>query len=435
MAAQECTSFPQPKNLKDILELLEKLYNAETTKKNVFQQLKSYLQGYCSASYLEAFYGSRGGSSYGYSYSGSGSILLLTQAGQNVSEEILQNPSWSRSFSDPHTGQTCIKKYFNALKECLPKAFAALLFLFFNCDSDCRNFGGGHWNSMQVKDSGTPLYHWLIAGSDSDGFIARGFSGGDLDTSNDGQNVANPLKKAVSLRPSSTEGSLQNVLCGFMFVCKWDPALTGHAICFLSTFCSNVSQGSEDLFQDPYKEHSGAFKDVCKGLKNSLKPFINGSSGLSAVGHGNTKLFDNLWDNGKFLTYCDWLKRNIYRIIASLVSMSLEPPGWSLSTIQSASSAGPFKYGFVFNGSWQASSSKSKLQGCFSKLTGEDSGSLQNFIKFLEHPSTPSSSAATAAGAAGGIFGLGGAGAGAAYGLNLFGFKNLVTGLISSFLK
>ncbi|KAK1932139.1 secreted antigen 1 [Babesia divergens] len=604
MSGQETCNFEfKQGSLKEILELLGKLHNTESTKKNVFQQLKSYLGAYCSASYLNDFYKDEG-SDYGsgYSYSGSGTIQLLTLAGENVSRQILQNPSWTSRFIDPHTGhsgQDCGEKYFKALKKCLPELFPALFFLFFNVSTECASFGGGSWNTLKVKGSGQNLYKWLI-GDSSDGFIARKFSGGELHISKTGQNVAEELKKAVSLRPGSTEGSLQKVLCGFMFVCSWDPSLTGHACLFLYKFCSKVSAGdgsleeklkgysgklktvchdlqnhlepfiggssglyavchqntnlfkdiwddgkfdkycdwlkrnlhhiiealqdmstdcknwdsdklqgantpgpflygfvpkdnewqndmshgklqepiskltaslkklladllfvfpwddtltghaclfldkfcseilggSESFLQDPYKDHSEAFKDVCRDLKDSLAPFTHASSlPLYAVCHGNTNLLDSLWDNEKISDYCTWLKRNVYRIIQSLKTMFLESPGWSTSTIQSASSAGPFKYGFVYKASWKDSTSMSTLQGYISKLTGEDSGSLQKFKTFLESPSTPSSAGATAGGVFTGLFGLGGAGAGVAYATNAFGFQNLVTSLLSSFLK
>ncbi|KAK1935313.1 hypothetical protein X943_003088 [Babesia divergens] len=436
--AKPCDYQPRHDTLKEILEELGKLYNADNTKSKVFQQLKSYLEPYCGEGYLKAFYKDYG-SGYGVSSYGGGTIQLLTKAAEGICKAIINNPSWASRYVDPHpkhTGQTCHVKIAKALQACLPKTFSALLFLFFNVSTECSQFGGGSWNSYKVNDSGQNLYNWLTYGSGSDDFIARGFLQKDLHGSNTGQNVAQELKSAVSLKPDTNNGSLQKVLCGFMFVCSWDDALTGHACLFLSTFCSKVSQGSEDLFQDPYKEHSGAFKDVCKGLKNSLKPFINGSSGLSAVCHGNTNLFESLWDPKYFDSYVSWLKENLPRIIGALQKMSGESKTWNPITFPMGLTAGPFLYGFVFkDGSWKASTSGSKLQEYISKLVNSDSGSLGKLKSFLESPSTPSSAGAAAAGAAGGLFGLGGAGAGAAYATNAFGFQNLVTGLISRFLN
>ncbi|KAK1932160.1 hypothetical protein X943_000295, partial [Babesia divergens] len=186
MSAEECSGIQfKHGSLKDILEELGKLHNTESTKKNVFQQLKSYLGAYCSASYLDAFYKDYGS---GYSYSYGGSIQALTDAGKKISRQILQNPTWADSYSDPHTGHPeCIQKYFNALKACLPKAYAALFFLFFNVSNDCTSFGGGSWSSLPVNgsDSENSLGQWLTDqdGSGSD-FIARKFSQDELHDSN-----------------------------------------------------------------------------------------------------------------------------------------------------------------------------------------------------------------------------------------------------------
>ncbi|KAK1940199.1 hypothetical protein X943_001814 [Babesia divergens] len=410
--------------LKEILEELYKLHGMDQTKPKVFQQLKSYLKAYCGVSYLNDFYGSRdyGVSSYG------GSILLLTYAGEKVSEAILKSTPWASQIQDTHkdhTGQTCGGKYFNALKKCLPKTFAALFFLFFNVSNECKGFGGGSWNSLPVNGSGQNLKNWLIGGSGSD--LPGGFSGGDLNTSKTGKNVADALKKAVSLKPDTNEGPLQKALSHLLFSCPWDDALAGHACLFLDKFCDKVLEGSESFLKGPYKEHSGAFKDVCSALKSDLQPFIDGSSGLSAVCHGNTNLFEDLWDDRKFSDYCEWLKRNIYRIIASLVSMSGESPGWNLSTIQNAYSAGPFLYGFVPKDKSWMTHINSKLPKAITPLTA----SLEKLEKALQTSST----AATAGGVTTGVLGAGGLGFGAAYATNAFGFQNFITGLLSSFLK
>ncbi|KAK1939083.1 secreted antigen 1 [Babesia divergens] len=360
--------------LKSILEELGKLHNTTTsTRHKVFQQLRDGLNTYCGTAYLDAFYGYRDyGSGRGYS----GTILLLTKAGQNVSEEILQRPSWDEHLDNTHKDhEDCGEKYFNAFKACLPKLFSALLFLFFNVAKECNQIGGGSWNTLKVKGSGTSLYNWLTESDSDSDLIPRKFSQEDLNTSNKGQNVAEQLKKAVSLTPNKYEGSLQNVLCGFMFVCSWDDPLTGHACLFLYKFCDEVAKDSVNAFRVAFEEkYSGkkydSFKELCRTLKSQLDSLVNGTSKLYAVCHGNTNLFKDLWDNEKILQYCTWLKRNIYSVIASLASMSQDCPDWNSSSIQSGGNAGPFKYGFVFkDNKWQDDMTKGKLQEPISKLT------------------------------------------------------------------
>ncbi|KAK1934917.1 secreted antigen 1 [Babesia divergens] len=608
MTTEQCTSFPEPNDLKEILELLHKIGESVQAKKNVGQKLLKDVQKYCKDT--DQFYKDSGSSGF---------LWNVFQYAGTVRQNILKNsrtyPKYNNLDSSHGIHNDCVAE---ALKKCLPKAYAALYFLLFmGSNTDFSTLQGGQWHDQKVNGSDRSkkdLHNWLTKEKSGEGgvyekpltpgLIKRGFSAGNLHTSNTGQTVATAIAKIIK---HDSAGDLQKVFLYLLFACPWDPALTGHAclflvkfcsevetdsvnafrgtfeekysgktyeelkgecstlksqldpfvsgtsklyaVCqkntdlfkdlwddgkfdkycdwlkrnlhhiiealqdmsekckqwssplsyeggatagpfpygfvfkdgswgdhtfkshlppkispltaslkklladllfvfpwddtltghaclFLSTFCEKVLEGSERFLQGKYKDHSGAFKDVCKGLQSSLEPFIGGSSGLSAVCHGNTKLFESLWDDEKFLTYCDWLKRNIYRIIGALVSMSQDCPDWTKENLQSASSAGPFKYGFVFkDNEWNGSTSESKLQEYISKLTGEDPGSLQNFKTFLFNPSTPSSAGATAGGVVTGLLGTGGLGAGAAYGLNLFGFKNLVTGLISSFLK
>ncbi|KAK1937217.1 secreted antigen 3 [Babesia divergens] len=334
-----------------------------------------------------------------------------------------------------HTGRDCGGKYFNAFKACLPKTFAALFFLFFNVSNDCKGFGGGQWSSYKVNESGNSLGQWL---TDQDGSgLPRKFSEGELHKSNTGQKVATALKKAVSLNPDTNEGALQKVLCGFMFVFPWDDALTGHACLFLYEFCSKVSQGSEDLFQGKYKEHSGAFKEVCSALKSDLQPFIVGDSGLSAVCHHNNSnnLFDNIWKAEAFPFYVNWLKENIDNIKKSLQEMLKDSSNWTSANLKNADSAGPFKYGFVLkDDSWKDGKINLKLKPFIEGLTGSGPGSLVKLKECLENFST-GNPGATAGGVFTGLFGTGGLGAGAAYATNAFGFQNLITSFISGFLK
>ncbi|KAK1934014.1 secreted antigen 1 [Babesia divergens] len=439
MATQECKSFPEPKNLKEILELFEKLNGSSTAKKNVGQKLLKDVRKYCKET--TKFY-----------QSGSHSEVLwnVFSGAKSIRSTILKNSGTYPKYNDLESShgkhEDCIAE---ALKKCLPKAFAALYFLYFMGSEDMSTLQGGDWSNQSCNGSGGSkniFYNWLIDDSlavTMEGLVKRGFY--DVKSnlqSNRGSMIVSYMKMLVTHEnPNGTSaGALQKALCYMLFVSPWDHSLLGHAILFLDKFCSKVNDDSVNAFRGAFEEkYSGktydSFKTECKTLKSDLDPFINGSSGLSAVCHDNTNLFDTLWDNDKFLQYCTWLKRNLHHIIEALEKMSGESKTWNLSTIPHGSSAGPFKYGFVFKDIWGDSGYMSTLQEYISKLIDSDSGSLENFKSFLFNPSTPSSAGATAAGAAGGIFGIGGAGAGAAYGLNLFGFKNLVTGLISSFLK
>ncbi|KAK1937969.1 secreted antigen 1 [Babesia divergens] len=460
----ETCNFKEPGTLKEILEELDKLDGATSTRPKVYNHLKNSLQNFCGNKYLEAFYGSHGS---GFA----GSIQLLTKAGQKVCEEILQKASWTfekyGTFDNDHGKHSnCAEKISEALKKCLPKAYAALYFLLFMGSQKLNGMQGGHWSNNNVngsRSSGTDLHLWLtdVKGSGT-GLVKRGFTHSDKHsfTNKKGSDVATAIKTIIT---HDSPAALQKVLCGLMFVCKWDDALTGHACLFLVKFCEKVNEDSgnafREIFQRKYTDQGyDTFKRYCQQLKPNLDSLANGTtSKLSAVCQKNTGLFDNLWDPQHFDSYVSWLKDNLDHIIEALEKMSEESSAWNPSSLKEAYTAGPFKYGFVFtDGSWKDGNINEKLKSLIKSLTDQGSGSLIKLKECLKGPETHGSqiqeshftshsqtqtdgtsgnSGAAAAGASVGVLGIGGAGAGAAYGLNLFGFKNLVTGLISSFLK
>ncbi|KAK1935286.1 secreted antigen 1 [Babesia divergens] len=453
MSAEECSGIQfKHGSLKEILEELHKLKDSGF-KQSVFNHLKSGLGTYCGDTYLNAFYKNEGGG-----YSG-GTIQAVTYAGYDICRQLVKTPPGDgRSVNIHAKHDDCIKKYADALKKCLPGLYSALYYLYFMCSTECSGIGGGHWSSYSVKgsdsDSGNSLYKWLTD-QDGSGLIKRGFSHGELHDSNTGKNVAEKLKSAVSLTLGQYDGSLQNVLCGFMFVCTWDDALTGHACLFLDKFCKKVM---EDVGGTKFKQKfteacpGGNFKKlqaICRELQTHLQPFTDsyGDSGLRAICKENQELFEEIWKEDSFGEYCKWLKVNLDDIIKALNEMSSNSSPWSADSLRVASSAGTFKYGFVFTRKWdgESESLRDKVKGYISALINGDKGSLEDLKKCLNGDSSANSEAitqaptgtsgATAAGAAGGIFGLGGAGAGAAYATNAFGFQNFISGLISSFLK
>ncbi|KAK1935542.1 putative RIBOSOME BINDING PROTEIN-1, partial [Babesia divergens] len=427
----ETCNFKEPGTLKEILEELGKLDYATDTRHKVFEQLKNGLKAYCGNKYLNAFYGDYG-SGYGVS-SSSGSIKLLTKAGHDICETILQKPSWSRSSDRDHRGhKDCGEKYFNALKECLPKTFAALYFLLFMGDKSLdKTLQGGQWKDYACdgltydygRGSKVDFKNWLndVNGQNT-GLVKRGFHYSESLTNKKGSDVAEEIKKIIK---HDSAAALQKVLCGFMFVCDWDDALTGHACLFLHKFCDEVGKDSGDKFKEEFEEkYSGKkyeeLKELCRTLKSQLDSLVNGTSGLYAVCQKNTDLFKDLWDNGKFSDYCTWLKGNLHHIIEALEKMPMESSQWSSNHLMSATSAGPFKYGFVFTRKWdgESESLRDKVKGYISALINGDKGSLEDLKKCLNGDSsanseaittesTQSSSGAAAAGGATAVLGIG----------------------------
>ncbi|KAK1932183.1 secreted antigen 3 [Babesia divergens] len=437
MSEKGTCNFKDPETLKDILELLHKIGTARGISGPVLgtleEEAKKYFKDGSEDSGLTSSLGT-----------------VFTNA-QSIRESILETGrtiGTYNNFESAHRShEDCPVKISNALKKCLPKAYAALLFMLFNCDGGMTKYSLGAWSGQKVNDSGVSnndLCNWLtkeektLSGGTkpfTPGLVKRGFSDGELDESNTADNVAENIKQSLG---HDSAGSLQNVLCGFMFSCPWDDALTGHACLFLHKFCSEVSTEGERL-KGKFKGYSEELKDVCLGLQSSLQPFVSGSSQshILAVSQKVDNVYSGVFKNDSLDAYCDWLKRNLQNIIQSLNLMSEDCKNWgSPHSFEWGYTAGPFLYGFVPKDKSWMNHIKENLPPKIKSLTA----SLEKLEKALQTSSSVSSSSSSSAGAtAGGVFtgilGTGGLGAGAAYGLNLFGFKNLVTSLISSLLK
>ncbi|KAK1936910.1 hypothetical protein X943_004039 [Babesia divergens] len=123
-----CSEFPEPKNLKEILELFEKLNGSSTAKRNVGPQLLKDVRKYCKET--TKFY-----------KSGSGSEVLwnVFQNSQHVRQNILEGSELKQygkydKLEDLHAKHE--DRVAEALKKCLPKAYAALLFMLYHCESE-----------------------------------------------------------------------------------------------------------------------------------------------------------------------------------------------------------------------------------------------------------------------------------------------------------
>ncbi|KAK1933762.1 putative RIBOSOME BINDING PROTEIN-1 [Babesia divergens] len=402
---QQPCKFKDPDTLKDILELLEKLMDARSISSPVLGKLEEEAKKYFKESDIL-----------------SPLATVFTRA-SGIRSTILESPSYDKYSSlTGHEGHDCVPR---ALKTCLPKAYAALLFMLFNCDTAFSGYSLGEWSGQKVNGIGSShdLYQWLTDDRlVTPGLIKRGFLDRDLDDSNDGQTVAPVIKQIIS---HDSAGPLQKVLLYLLFVCPWDPSLTGHALCFLSMFCVTVQSPQKN-----FEGYSEELKNVCQEIQSSLNSFVQGSSQshILAVSQGNSNVYTGVFKNDSLDAYCDWLRGNLQNIIQSLNLMSEDCGTWNPMSFQTGLTAGPFLYGFVpKDKSWMTDIS-SNLQGPIKSLIE----SLEKLEKALQ---TSSSAAATAGGVFTGLLGTGGLGAGAAYATNAFGFQNLITSFISSFLK
>ncbi|KAK1935531.1 secreted antigen 3 [Babesia divergens] len=427
----QCT-FQEPKDLKEILELLAQLNVTDVFKRKVAEKLLDDVQEYCNGP-LDSFYQPSDTSSSGF-------LLDVFKNAQLIRGEIIESSQQSQ-YGNYNNGyihayhESCIKQYAEVLKKLLPKSYSALFFMYFmGSNTDHSGIGGGGWSDQRCDSTGgfkNVFYNWLTDDSTvkMEDLVTRGFSTRDL-SSHNAQEVATAIAKILK---HDSPGPLQKVLLYLLFSCEWDNSLLGHACVFLVKFCDGVMEDREGT---KFKEYSGDLKTVCQELKSHLQPFIDGSvTYIQAVCKSNSDLYSQRWNPKAIPLYVAWLKDNLDSIIKSLNLMSSECKKWNQNIIRGAQTPGPFRFGFVFKGPWNNSTFSSEVPTLISKLTGSDPGSLVKLKECLGDFSSGSSAAAAAAGAAGGILSLGGAGAGAAYATNAFSLRDIITSLLSSFLK
>ncbi|KAK1936209.1 secreted antigen 3 [Babesia divergens] len=421
-----CIEFQQPTTLKDILDFLGRMDFLVSDKKHVFIKLLEELKAYCKNT--DKFCHDSGGLI-------GGSILLVCKYDQKIREALLKDVSGFSGKTGQYAKLTIPEVYANAFKNHLPSLYSALYYLYFNVAKGCNKIGGGEWNDKKVQNTADSLGQWLTKEHTSKpftpGLVKRGFNERELHNTNNGQNVATEIQNVLS---HDSAKNLQNVLCCLLFACDWHEALLGHGVLFVWDFC-NHADGLQDQFRKQYPQGNfGAFQSLCTSLKADLDPLVKGKY-LSAVCKNNINLYDDIFSNEYFDKYISWMENKLDSINSSLKKMSGECSQWNSQNLKNATSAGPFQYGFVFTDGW-GNNNFSQVTQIIDKLTDSSSGSLGKLKEFLKSPTisatTESSPGAAAAGAAGGILSLGGAGFGAAYGFNLFGLKDIMSGVFGA---
>ncbi|KAK1936020.1 hypothetical protein X943_000982 [Babesia divergens] len=347
--AEQCT-FQDPGNLKDILELLEKLDGTGYSVKNaVGQKLVDGIQKYCN------------NSPNFYSPSDAGCLQNVFKHAKEIRGKILKNPGEYDKYNDldrVHAGHTdCAEKISNALRENLPKAYSALYYLYFMGSQELWSDGWGGWWKNTCNSQVGNLFEWLsdVKGKDS-GLVTRGFPRWEYHklTENTGKDVATAIGSTLH---HDNPGDLQKSFFYMLFVCDWDHSLLGHACWLLVKLGDKVEKDSggklkRNLTGVQPEISYDKLKSVCGRLNGPLGKFVKGSdqAKICAVSKMDDAdhVIEKIWNGAHFKEYCEWLKGNLDSIIASLNQMLKDSKRWNRSRLRDAESAGPFKYGFVF---------------------------------------------------------------------------------------
>ncbi|KAK1934058.1 secreted antigen 1 [Babesia divergens] len=439
-----CVDLQNADTLKDILDFLTKVDSFNSSKNHVFLMLLEEVVGYCSNT--NTFY-----TEGSVDTSLGGTINNVCIGARTIREALLQDAQGNTgSFGNyatltiPENGGECEKKCIKVccdfIKKYLPPFYSVLYFLYFNVDKECNAIGGSQWKDKQVNGINDNLGLWLTQEKSSKpftpGLVKRGFQSKELHNTNNGQKVAEQIQTILS---HDFEGTLQSALFYMLFICDWHEALLGHACSFLYYFCNKLLVDVDGTYRSNLKENSAVnfdeLNNACTKLKENLQPFILGVSYISTVCRkGTESMFEGIWNPSHIQKYCEWLTDKLDNIKSALEEMSSDCKNWSSGTIGLSYSAGPFRYGFVFrDNDWQDDFTTTKYTTLQSQIKDLQS-SLQSLLNSLKgkDSATTGASRAAAAGASVGVLSLGGAGAGVAYGFNLFGLKDIMSGVFGA---
>ncbi|KAK1938411.1 secreted antigen 1 [Babesia divergens] len=129
----------------------------------------------------------------------------------------------------------------------------------------------------------------------------------------------------------------------------WDDSQLASTVLFLEEFCRDVNakKFKEQVSDAKAEELFGN----CIYVFSYLLPLASHLPTNSALGNP----YENALKPEKFEDYVDWLKKNIPKIWKSYISMFKESAELTEEQIQTDSSVGPLKYGFVFvGGGWRS---------------------------------------------------------------------------------
>ncbi|KAK1936127.1 secreted antigen 1 [Babesia divergens] len=136
----------------------------------------------------------------------------------------------------------------------------------------------------------------------------------------------------------------------------WDDSQLASAVLFLEEFCKGVNAKKfNGKFSEAYYED---FSRACIYLSFKLESVTNHFTPTYGPGSASERkeipegMYENALRPEDFKLYVEWLNKNIPAIMDSMISMYYESTKLGERQLQTESSTGPLKYGFVYDGYW-----------------------------------------------------------------------------------
>ncbi|KAK1939486.1 secreted antigen 3 [Babesia divergens] len=170
---------------------------------------------------------------------------------------------------------------------------------------------------------------------------------------------ANVSEVSENLEDSTVESQESLPVSQSDFVFKnpiWHDSYLASTVLFLEEFCKgvNAKKFNEKLSGKALKDLSKICVHVSKILESVTRNLIPtyGPGSVTERNKIDMNFYKDVLKPEKFDVYAIWLKENIPGIIESLISMFNESIKLPEEQVNTETSLGPLKYGFVFEGKW-----------------------------------------------------------------------------------
>ncbi|GIX64135.1 variant erythrocyte surface antigen-1 family protein [Babesia caballi] len=367
-----CLGIPEPKTLKDALNLFGALSRSELKGRvgdGLGQRVKKAL----------------GLEKTPYSVSRDNDYTTIDQNYERVlenleklREEIVGEYATSNYGEYGHLqfssdDDSCVELCVKYIRDILPKLYATLVFLKFQLEDE-NNLGGEGWKE-ENRNSG-PLSQWLKgkhgvpSTSPSNATILPGGYEDDLrQEAKDG--LVFLLGNLINYSDDGDGASLQYLFLDLAVITDFSPCSVATCLATIRGLCKK----SSDIFANHIK-HIKGLDSVLKTLSDSLKLLApdkdeDKDAYLTALFEGSPTRYSKILTEDTFVKHFEWLKRKLFQLIENLNALKEDAAKWSQQELTSAKISGPFGYGFSFSEQWQGwkENIRSQIPGTIEKLT------------------------------------------------------------------
>lgn len=383
MAPVKC-HVPRPNTLKDILDLMAKVFENPDKKRKVYEALWNHMSPALAAAENYSFYNRLFRPD---DPADKGFIPALFEGVYNLRYKIAAATDDYGRYNvlfTPRGFDSCPKHLAAAIVRALPKLYDALDYLFYNVSDTTEVVHGGKWREEVAANPETFLHLWLAGKDQVDGVIPGGYTKQNALKEVAGKDIAVELKPLVDWEHPM---ALQNMVCSCPFTTPpGHHGLLGYELLFVNSFCQRIAAGEFDGHLTGFP----LLKLSCVTLTKELRPLVTVTGHedqplLAVCKHNQVNtLFDRyVRTRNVFGSYLQWFKLHYNQILASLEELENDYDKWTPDAIRAGETVGPAKYGFIFrNEHWVEN--RHAIVRVTKTLRDKEQGSFMRFVNTIK---------------------------------------------------